>query len=62
MTYQAWLGEMLMGEGATKEEAIEEAVREYEGQFAAGEAYNGYPGFDSKEDFVAALDVSTKDD
>lgn len=52
--YQAWLGDMLMGEGRTREEAIEAAVREYEAQGGYGE----YPLLPSKEELLRRLDVA----
>lgn len=55
MVYQAWLGDMLLGEGATREQAIEAAVREYEAQGGYGE----YPLLRSREELISRLDVST---
>lgn len=52
--YQAWLGDMLMGEGRTREEAIEAAVREYE----AVDEYGEYPRIPSREELISRLDVS----
>lgn len=54
VVYQAWLGDMLLGEGATREEAIEAAVREYEAQGGYGE----YPLLPSKEELLRRLDVT----
>ena len=52
--YQAWLGELLMGEGATEEEAVEAAVSEYETSVGYGHAPHLYP---DRETLVADLDV-----
>ncbi len=52
--YQAWLGELLMGEGATEEEAVEAAVAEYETSVGYGDAPHLYP---DRETLVANLDV-----
>lgn len=56
MVYQAWLGDMLLGEGATREEAIEAAVREYESQGGYGE----YPLLPSREELLRRLDVGPR--
>lgn len=52
--WQVYLGDMLLGEGATKEEAVEVAVREYETQGGYGE----YPLLESREELLRRLDVS----
>ncbi len=52
--YQAWLGELLMGEGPTEEEAVEAAVAEYETSVGYGDAPHLYP---DRETLVADLDV-----
>jgi len=57
--YQAWLGDMLLGEGATREEAIEAAVREYEEQGGYTDDPEREPHlFRSRDELVAKLDVS----
>ena len=52
--YQARLGEPLMAEGATEEEAGEAAVAEYETSVGYGDAPHLYP---DRETLVANLDV-----
>lgn len=61
MMYRAWLGDMLLGEGNTREEAIEAAIQEYEQQ--AGEPpYGDYPRFPSRDALIAALSVDESDE
>jgi len=57
--WQAWLSDMLMGEGATREEAIEGAVAEYERSIGYGDEPHL---FGSRDALVAALDVAVKVD
>jgi phosphomannomutase len=57
--WQAWLSDMLMGEGATREEAIEEAVAEYEKSIGYGDEPHV---FGSRDALVAALAVAVKED
>lgn len=52
--YQAWLGDMLMGEGGTREAAIEAAIQQYE----AVDDYGEYPRIPSREELRRRLDVS----
>lgn len=53
--YQAWLGDMLLGEGPTPTKAFEEAVAEYERNVGYGHAPHLLP---NKDALVAAIHVS----
>lgn len=53
--YQAWLGDILLGDGPTPTRAIEEAVAEYERNVGYGDAPHLLP---NKEALVAAIHVS----
>lgn len=54
MTYSVWLGGTLLASAASREAAIEAAIREYEQQ-AGG--YGEYPLFLNREDLLTALSV-----
>ena len=57
--WQAWLHDILLGEGATAEEAIEAAVAEYERAIGYGEDPHLYA---NKEALVEDLDVGPSED
>lgn len=57
--YEAWLGDALMGEGQTEQEAIDAAVAEYERSIGYGDEPHLYA---DRAALVAALDVSAKED
>ena len=57
--WQAWLNDLLMGEGATREEAIHTAVAEYERSIGYGDEPHLFADRDA---LVAALDVAVKED
>ena len=57
--WQAWLNDMLMGEGETQENAIEAAVAEYERSIGYGDEPHL---FADRGALVAALDVAIKED
>lgn len=52
--YQAWLGDLLMGEGETENEAIDAAVAEYEKAIGYGDEPHLYP---TRDELVADLYV-----
>lgn len=52
-TYEVWLGNMLLASAASREEAVEAAVREYEHHGGYGE----YPLFPDRDALIAALSV-----
>ena len=60
MGYQAWLHDVLMGEGATEEEAIEAAVAEYEK--VAYYSDSAPHLFTDRGELVTALGISPKED
>lgn len=61
MMYRAWLGDVFLALAATREAAVEAAIREYE--FQAGEpAYGEYPLIGSREELMAVLSVEACDE
>lgn len=57
LTWQAWLGDGVLAEGATEDEAVENAVKRYEDEVGYREGE-----YADRDDLVADLDVSIKED
>lgn len=55
-TYKVWLGDVLLASAASREEAVEAAIREYETQGGYGE----YPLFPDRDALLAAVEVNVE--